>query len=108
VQVQERYAEILAPLAQKFNLSFNAFGRSNKLNDRRASGTLTLDEAFGHALNPAPITPTNPDSEPWKLLSGTIISSFATSKKGRESNETIIVSPGISTGAIHPHNATAF
>lgn len=65
------------------------------------AGTLTLTDASGSALNPAPITPTGDgeDAAPYHLLSGTIKATYnAHHKLELYGNNTINVSPGLPTG----------
>jgi Gly-Xaa carboxypeptidase len=59
---------------------------------------LELTDAWGTALEPAPVTPTDPDAEPYKLLSGTIVATYEASSSFKENNKPIVVTPGISTG----------
>lgn len=96
----------IIPLAARFNLSLTAFGESITPADTPAYGTVTLSDAWGNQLAPAPVTPTGPDAVPYKVLSGTIKATFDSHRAagfgltdGQEiENETIVVSPGIMTG----------
>ena len=90
--VKQRDTKLLAKLAKDFNLTYTAFGESLTSG---SSGTLTLTDAWGTALEPAPITPT--DATPFKLLSGTIRSTY-NAHRGFENEEQITVAPGIMTG----------
>ena len=55
--------------------------------------------SFGTALEPAPITPTDPDAVPYKILSGTIKSTYMTLRADlTEEEKTIFVAPGIMSG----------
>jgi len=81
--VQEHDTSVLEDLASEFNLSFTAFGQDISPQDGPAYGSLILSEAFDSSLEPAPITPTEPDAAPYRLLSGTI---KATYESGRHND----------------------
>ncbi|KAH9074826.1 hypothetical protein EDB83DRAFT_2312331 [Lactarius deliciosus] len=70
--VQQRDTDILKHLAKEFNLSFTAFGSDITPTGAPTAGKLTLADAWESGLEPAPVTPTDEDSAPWQLLSGTI------------------------------------
>ena len=91
--VKQRDTKLLAKLAKDFNLTYTAFGESLTSG---SSGTLTLTDAWGTALEPAPVTPTSLDSAGWQLLSGTIQSSLLSSK--RRNASVVAVSPGLALG----------
>jgi Gly-Xaa carboxypeptidase len=95
--VQERDASLLKHLAKEFKLSYTAFGSAISIEGGPSAGTLTLTDAWGTALEPAPITATGEDSAPWQLLSGTIKATY-NSHRSLEGGDTIIVSPGTMTG----------
>ena len=94
--VQEHDTHILKHLAKEFNLTFTAFGSDITLAGTPTAGKLTLTDAFGTALEPAPVTPTD-DSAPWQLLSGTIKATYNT-HRDLEGADNIIVSPAIMSG----------
>ena len=73
--MKEHGVAVLKDLAAKFNLSFTAFGESIT-GDAPAYGSLALSDAWGTALEPAPVTPTGADAAPFQLLSGTIKSTY--------------------------------
>jgi Gly-Xaa carboxypeptidase len=73
--VQQRDTDVLKDLAKDFNLTYTAFGSEISAEDDPA-GLLTLTEAWGAPLEPAPVTPTDEDSAPWQLLSGTIKATY--------------------------------
>ncbi|KAH9039306.1 hypothetical protein EDB85DRAFT_2182476 [Lactarius pseudohatsudake] len=75
--VQQRDTDILKHLAKEFNLSFTAFGSD--------------------VTPKAPVTPTDEDSAPWQLLSGTIKATY-NAHRGLEGADNIFVSPGIMSG----------
>jgi Gly-Xaa carboxypeptidase len=96
--VKEHDSKLLAGLADKFNLSYTAFGNkiSTEGQDAPSWGTLTLTDAWGTALEPAPVTPI--DDAPYKLLSGTIKTTYAAHRKLQFNADAIAVAPGIMTG----------
>jgi len=99
-EVKRHDSELLADLAEQFNLTYTAFGTkiSKELDDAPSGGTLTLTDAFGTALEPAPVTPTESgDAKPYELLSGTIKATYNAHRSLQGVNE-IIVSPGMPTG----------
>ncbi|KAG7444316.1 carboxypeptidase S [Guyanagaster necrorhizus] len=85
-------------LAHKFNLTFTAFGESISEVGAPSKGSLTLSDAFGTALEPAPRTPLYGDEAvPWRLLSGTIKSTY-NAHRSITGKDNIAVGPGMSTG----------
>ncbi|KAI0251422.1 carboxypeptidase S [Lactifluus subvellereus] len=94
--VQQRDTDALKGLANEFNLSFTAFGSLVSPEGGPTEGTLTLTDAYGTALEPAPMTPTNEDSAPWQLLSGTIKATY-NAQRGLE-GDNVVVSPGVLSG----------
>ncbi|KAI0277860.1 carboxypeptidase S [Russula aff. rugulosa BPL654] len=95
--VRQRDRDVPKQLAREFNLTYTAFGSAISTEDGPAVGTLTLTEAWGTHLEPAPITPFGEDSAPWQLLSGTIKATF-NAHRGLDGADNIFVSPGILTG----------
>jgi len=96
--VQKRDIELLEPLAKQFNLSFTAFGKDIQTVEGPTYGSLVLTDAWNSALEPAPVSPTDADAEPYKLISGTIIATHEGSPKFKKDNKTIVVVPGIMSG----------
>ncbi|KAF7308645.1 Gly-X carboxypeptidase [Mycena chlorophos] len=89
---------LLYSLAKDFNLSYTAFGKAISQEGAPAFGTLTLADAYGTSLEPAPVSPiSGAGSEAYQLLSGTIKSTFA-AHRSQESGDGIVVAPGMSTG----------
>jgi len=94
---QKSDTQRLVELAERFNLSFTAFGQQISPAGAHAyRGSLTLEDAWNSALEPAPITPTGADAVPFQVLSGTI---RAVHNRGGPRNESdIVVAPGIMGG----------
>ncbi|KAH9893483.1 carboxypeptidase S [Cubamyces lactineus] len=92
---KEHDTALLKGLAQDFNLSYTAFGEQLTGKDAPAYGTLTISDAWGTALEPAPISPV--DAPEYALLSGTIKATY-NSYRELEGNDNIIVAPGIMSG----------
>ncbi|KIJ51557.1 hypothetical protein M422DRAFT_26960, partial [Sphaerobolus stellatus SS14] len=90
--VKKRVTNILSPIASKFNLSVEAFG-TDLTGDKTVSGSLIISDAWGSALEPAPVSPS--DSAPYDLLSATIKASVY--DYGIIDKE-VIVAPSIMTG----------
>ena len=89
--------KVVKHLANKFNLTFNAFGEEVSEPGAPSSGTLTLSDSFGTALEPAPFTPTGPDAAPYRLLSGTIKATY-NSHRSLQGKDNILVSPSMPSG----------
>ncbi|OLN97693.1 Carboxypeptidase S [Colletotrichum chlorophyti] len=82
--VKERVAEIVRPIAEKYNLTLHAFDGQA---ETPSSITLTAED---RVLEPAPVTPTSVDGvTPYGILSGTTRALYG---------EELIVSPGLMTG----------
>ena len=99
--VQARYVDLLAPIASRLNLSFEAFGKQfvhGNRDDEDFVGRVTLTDAYGTALDPAPISPTAGNG-PWELLSGTILSTLETALRSKYAEKDAVVVPGLSLGA---------
>jgi Gly-Xaa carboxypeptidase len=88
---------LLEALASNFNLSYTAFGAHISDANAPSYGTLTLSDAFGNGLEPAPVTPSGADAAPFQLLSGTIKATYNSHRDTPGSDE-IVVSPGIMSG----------
>ena len=95
--VQQRDTRVLKHLAEEFNLTYTAFGTVISTQDGPAAGTLMLSEAWITGLEPAPVTPSDEDSAPWRLFSGTIKATF-NSHRDLDGPNNIFVSPGIMSG----------
>ncbi|KAI0766929.1 carboxypeptidase S [Trametes elegans] len=93
--VKEHDTALLKSLAQEFNLSYTAFGSQVTGENAPAYGTLTLSDAWGAALEPAPISPI--DAPEYALLSGTIKATYNAHRE-LDGDDNIIVAPGIMSG----------
>ncbi|CAL1715350.1 unnamed protein product [Somion occarium] len=96
--VKTHIAAVLLPIVKKFNLSLDAFGESlNGELSQKTSGHLKLSDAWGTALEPAPVTPwlKNPA---YDLLAGTILNVVKTSARWNNPDIPVIVAPGTMTG----------
>lgn len=98
-ETRDHDTKLLATVAEKFNLTVNAFGTkiSKETDGAPSSGSLVLSEAFDRALAPAPVTPTDTHSAPWNVLSGTIKATY-NSHRALTGKDEIIVSPGMGGG----------
>jgi len=97
-ELQERFADVVAPIAAKHNMSLDAFGTTVGLEAPRW-GHVKLSDAFQSALEPAPVTPTA-GSGPYELLSGTILSTLKTNLRTDNLPDEVVVSPGLSLGTL--------
>ncbi|KAH9975657.1 carboxypeptidase S [Russula compacta] len=95
--VKQRDTDVLKLLAEEFNLTYTAFGSEISIGDGTTAGKLTLTDAWGTALEPAPVTPTGENSAPWQLLSGTVKATY-NAHRSLEGANNIYVSPGILSG----------
>ncbi|QRV76367.1 Gly-Xaa carboxypeptidase [Ceratobasidium sp. AG-Ba] len=72
IYLQKMITAKLLPLAKKYNLTLSSFASDQNLTTG-ALGTLTLSDAWGTALEPAPVTPTEgKEAAAYRLLSGVI------------------------------------
>ncbi|KAL4252052.1 peptidase M20A family protein [Abortiporus biennis] len=96
--VKMHISSLLIPLTSKYNLSLNAFGEElHPTIKQSTNGRIKLSDAWGTALEPAPITPTV-GSPAYQFLSGTILSTAKSSARSNHTDKLIIVAPGIPTG----------
>ena len=97
--VRQRDAYVLKDLAKELNLTYTTFGPAIFREDGISAGTLTLTDAWGNILEPAPVTPAGEDSALWQLLSGTIKATFNSHRSlDGATNLNIFVIPGIMGG----------
>lgn len=88
---------IVAPIAEQYNLSVNAFG-TNLSDSTPSRGVLAVSDAFDDpGLQPAPVTPTA-HSGPWDLLSGTIRYVMNTAHRNDTEYKDAHVAPGMTLG----------
>ncbi|KAJ7666310.1 hypothetical protein B0H17DRAFT_1090112 [Mycena rosella] len=89
---------LLRPLAERFNLTYTAFGVALSEPGVSSSGTLTLADTY--ALEPAPVTPTGADSAPYQVLAGSIMAAYSTRRaaNGDSDNNPIAVVPSTMSG----------
>lgn len=88
--VKEHYTNLLRDYAINTNITLTSFGQ--RILDRGKVKKIEVSDAWGTALEPAPISPL--DGEAWKLLSGTILATEQASE-----DIPVFVMPFISTGA---------
>ncbi|KAJ7281787.1 hypothetical protein C8J57DRAFT_82767 [Mycena rebaudengoi] len=97
-ETQAHDTALLKSLASKFNLTYKAFGATVSEEGAPAIGTLTLKDAWGTALEPAPVSPISGDgSAAYKVLSGTIKAAY-NAHRSLSGSDTIAIAPGMSTG----------
>ena len=99
--VQAHDTKLLKKLAEHFNLSYTAFGAQVSEQDAPAYGSLTISDAWGGGLEPAPISPI--DAPEYALLSGTIKATY-NAHRSLTGDDNVVVVPGImsgNTGACH-------
>ncbi|KAH9849891.1 carboxypeptidase S [Lenzites betulinus] len=92
--LKQRIVAVVKPVAQRFGLELDAFGETGIAEG--SSGLLEISDAFGTALEPAPVTPLG-DGGPFQLLSGTIIGVLGSSNRTGYDKKAFIA-PGMSTG----------
>ncbi|EIM86566.1 carboxypeptidase S [Stereum hirsutum FP-91666 SS1] len=100
----QRYTDVLSPVTTSLNLTLNSFGTVIPPSTTPI-GEVKLTDAYGTALNPAPVTSTDLSSGPWRLLSGTILSTLATSLRTENGTEyakenKAVMAPGLNLGII--------
>lgn len=98
----QRYTDVLSPVTTSLNLTLNSFGTVIPPSTTPI-GEVKLTDAYGTALNPAPVTSTDLSSGPWRLLSGTILSTLATSLRTENGTEyakenKAVMAPGLNLG----------
>ncbi|KAG1864846.1 hypothetical protein F4604DRAFT_1882028 [Suillus subluteus] len=86
-ELQDRFVSIVAPVAAKYNMSLDAFGK--QINPEASTWGLVK-----------PVTPTT-GSGPYELLSGTLLSTLKTNLRTDDFPEFSVVSPGLSLDTRH-------
>lgn len=100
--VKTHVADVLLPLAKKYNLTLDAFGDGlNATSNVVSSGRLSLAQAWESALEPAPVTPWI-DNPAFDFLAGTIQAVAKTSKRWNNPDIPVAVAPGIMSGMFPP------
>ncbi|KAJ7650979.1 hypothetical protein FB45DRAFT_889258 [Roridomyces roridus] len=90
-------AALLQPLAERFNLTFKAFGSEMSEPLLSASGALTMEGLY--PLEPAPVSPTHgAEAEAFRLLSGSIRATFDSRRGAAAGGESVVVVPASGTG----------
>lgn len=96
--VKTHIVDTLTPIAKKFNLTLDAFGDElHGTSNIVSSGHLKLTDAWGTALEPAPVTPWIENSA-FDFLAGTIQTVVKTSKRWNNPDIPVAVAPGILSG----------
>ncbi|KAF9245259.1 hypothetical protein BU15DRAFT_85602 [Melanogaster broomeanus] len=67
-ELQQHLVDVLSPVASKYDLALDAFG---EMITSGQSGKVTMTDAYGTSLEPAPTTPN--EQGPWSVLAGTEI-----------------------------------
>ena len=84
-------------MAEKFGLSYTAFGKAVFADGNSSAGSLVLTDAWGTGLPPAPRTPTG-TAATYQLLSGTIRAAYHAHREGQEDVQEINVAPSMMGG----------
>ena len=97
--VKTHIVDTLLPIVKKFNLTLDAFGNGLIVdsNDVSSSGHLNLTDAWGTALEPAPVTSWI-ENAAFDFLAGTIQTVVKTSQRWNNSAIPVAVGPGILSG----------
>ena len=98
--LKEHASAVLGPVATSLNMTLSAFadpdGASADVTGP-ATGHVRLSDAWGTALEPAPVSPT--DSEQWRILAGTIRAAWAPTGGGPSVEEPdVVVVPSLLGG----------
>ena len=89
-ETKQSIEALIRPVATKYGLDFIGFDQEtpSSFNASTSIGRIAVSDAYGTALEPAPVTPT--DSAAWRLLSGTIRGTWREFNKDKDE---IIVAP---------------
>lgn len=101
-EVKAHDTALLKDLGDKFNLTYTAFGSRISEAGAPASGSLTLTDAYGGGLEPAPVTPTDKKAAPYQLLSGTIKATYNVHRSIDLDTDSVIVAPSMMSGNTGP------
>ncbi|KIJ65710.1 hypothetical protein HYDPIDRAFT_110859 [Hydnomerulius pinastri MD-312] len=90
-ELQQHLIDVLSPVATKYDLTLNAFGRVVRTGD---AGEVTLSDAYGTALEPSPVTPAG--YGPYSILGGSIKATLESSSFYNVTG--VVVAPSLSLG----------
>lgn len=88
------------PVIEKHGLQLVGFDGTTYGASNASVGKVTLSDAWGTALEPAPKSPTGPDSGPYRILSGSIRAAWLDANPGQGD---IVVAPSMMTGNTGKH-----
>lgn len=94
-ELQQHLVQVLRPVAVKYDLTLNAFGRVVHAGQ---AGQVSISEEYDSALEPSPVTPTG--YGPYSILAGTIKATVESSNFYNVSQ--VVVSPSLSLGSHLP------
>ncbi|KAL1744842.1 hypothetical protein HDZ31DRAFT_63732 [Schizophyllum fasciatum] len=92
-ETQAGEIERARPIAERFNLTLEAFGETLTDPAAHGHGKLIVGSVDQQFLDPAPVTPFATDAAPYRLLGGTIKAAHAA-----HAHEDIVIAPGIPSG----------
>ncbi|KAJ3772215.1 carboxypeptidase S [Lentinula raphanica] len=99
--VKNHIRDLVLPLGIKHNLFVDDFGRGDSMrSDVQELGKIILSIAFGHTLEPSPVTPVT-NNDMYNLLSGTIKATLQTSS--RYQADGVVVMPSLGLGNTDTH-----
>ncbi|KAI0629263.1 carboxypeptidase S [Trametes polyzona] len=76
-ELKQQFADVVLPVASRYNLSVEAFG-TNVSAGVPSAGRIVLSDAFGTGLEPSPVTPQG-KGDSYQVLAGTIKSTLESS-----------------------------
>jgi Gly-Xaa carboxypeptidase len=94
--VKKSDAKFLRDLAERFELSYTAFGERVTDGSSHKKGTLKLSDAFHSSLEPAPVSSTS--GEQYKLLAGTIRATYDRHRSNSFHKKEMFVTPAMTLG----------
>lgn len=92
--LQDHYTSLIRNWAIANNTTLMAFG--NTILDQGSTRKVELSDAWGTALEPAPVSPI--DALPFRLLSGTIRAVGSGGQNTTENDEKLFVAPSVMSG----------
>ncbi|KAI0331438.1 carboxypeptidase S [Cubamyces sp. BRFM 1775] len=93
-ELKDHFANVIVPVAARFNLSVDAFGKNVSAGDGKG-GHVVLSDAFGTGLEPSPVTPMGTD-DPYQILAGTIKATIESAEGYNASG--VVVAPLLQLG----------